>query len=392
MLLRCPACEATHPHDPMLYVCPRCGAPLEVGYSAEEMARATAFEGRGVWRYRPLLPVDRAVTLGEGDTGLHACERLGRELGIPRFYVKNEGENPTGSFKDRGMTVGIALATAVGARAVACASTGNTSASMSAYAARAGLKAVVLVPADKVAAGKLSQALVHGAVIAEVEGSFDDAMRLVMELSVCERSVYLLNSLNPYRLEGQKTLAFELCEALGEPPEAVVLPVGNAGNISALWKGFREFHSLGHIGRLPRMMGVQAEGAAPIVRALREHSDLTPVPRPETVATAIRIGAPVNWRKAIAAIRDSAGEAGTVTDREILDAQALLARLEGLFVEPASAAPIAYLRRRRLEAEGPVVCVATGHGLKDPDAVLGVPVLRERIRPDLAAVRRLLGA
>ena len=290
------------------------------------------------------------------------------------------------------MTVGIALATAVGARAVACASTGNTSASMSAYAARAGLKAVVLVPADKVAAGKLSQALVHGAVIAEVEGSFDDAMRLVMELSVCERSVYLLNSLNPYRLEGQKTLAFELCEALGEPPEAVVLPVGNAGNISALWKGFREFHSLGHIGRLPRMMGVQAEGAAPIVRALREHSDLTPVPRPETVATAIRIGAPVNWRKAIAAIRDSAGEAGTVTDREILDAQALLARLEGLFVEPASAAPIAYLRRRRLEAEGPVVCVATGHGLKDPDAVLGVPVLRERIRPDLAAVRRLLGA
>ncbi len=390
MLLRCPACEATHPHDPMLYACPRCGAPLEVGYSEEEMRRATAFEGRGVWRYRPLLPVDRAVTLGEGDTGLHVCERLGRERGLPRLYVKNEGENPTGSFKDRGMTVGIALAAAVGARAVACASTGNTSASMSAYAARAGLKALVLVPADKVAAGKLSQALVHGAVIAEIEGSFDDAMRLVTELAVCERSVYLLNSLNPYRLEGQKTLAFELCETLGEPPEAVVLPVGNAGNISALWKGFREFHSLGRIGRLPRMIGVQAEGAAPIVRALRGHGDLEPVPRPETVATAIRIGAPVNWRKAIAAIRDSEGEAGTVTDREILDAQTLLARLEGLFVEPASAAPIAYLRRRRLEVPGPVVCVATGNGLKDPDAVLGVPVLRERIHPDLAAVRRLI--
>src|SRR5256885_7678385 len=176
------------------------------------MRRAPAFEGRGVWRSRPPLPVDRAVTLGEGDTGLHVCERLGRDLGVPRLYVKNEGENPTGSFKDRGMTVGIAMAKAAGAKAVGCASTGNTSASMAAYAARAGLAALVLLPAGKVALGKLSQAIAHGAKIAQVEGNFDDAMRLVVELSVKERSVYLLNSLNPYRLEGQKTLAFEICE------------------------------------------------------------------------------------------------------------------------------------------------------------------------------------
>jgi threonine synthase len=330
------------------------------------------------------------VTLGEGDTGLHACERLGRELGIPRLFVKNEGENPTGSFKDRGMTVGIALAAAAGARAVACASTGNTSASMSAYAARAGLAAVVLIPAGKIASGKLAQTVAHGAVIAEVEGNFDEAMRLVVELSTRERSIYLLNSLNPYRLEGQKTLAFEACESLGEAPDAVVLPIGNAGNIGAIWKGFKEFLELRRITRLPRMIGVQAKGASPIVRMLRGEARECRIENPETVATAIRIGAPVNWKKAFLAIRESNGDAGTVTDQEILAAQRDLARREGLFVEPASAAPIAYLRKYGCGDATTVVCVATGHGLKDPDSVSRAPVRMERIAPSLDAIRRLI--
>ena len=343
-----------------------------------------------MWRYRPLLPVGPKVTLGEGDTGLHACERLGRELGVSRLFVKNEGENPTGSFKDRGMTVGIALAAEAGVSAVACASTGNTSASMAAYAARAGLRAIVLIPAGKVASGKLAQTLAHGAEIAQVDGSFDDAMRLVVELSEREKGVYLLNSLNPYRLEGQKTLAFEVCEALGDAPDVLALPVGNAGNISAIWKGFKEFHALGRISKLPRIIGVQAANAAPIVRALRDGADLVPVERPETIATAIRIGAPVNWKKAVAAIRESHGEAGAVTDEEILEAQHRLAAREGLFVEPASAAPLAYLNRHRLETPGTVVCVATGHGLKDPEAASRMPMRMARVEPRLDAIRELL--
>ena len=390
MLLHCPACDHREPHDPMAFACARCGSPLEVGYDPAELERASHFEGHGVWRYRPLLPVDRGVTLGEGDTGLHACERLGPELRVPRLWVKNEGENPTGSFKDRGMTVGISLAITVGARVVACASTGNTAASMSAYAARAGLKAVVLIPAGQVARGKLSQSIAHGAVIAEVNGNFDDAMRLVVELSSSEKSVYLLNSLNPYRLEGQKTLAFEVCEALGEAPEALVLPMGNAGNISALWKGLKEFHALRKIAKLPRLIGVQAERAAPIVAALGSGAEMQRVEHPETIATAIRIGAPVNWKKVVAAIRESQGEAGTVTDEEILAAQHLLAAREGLFVEPASAAPIAYLRKRRLAGAASVVCVATGHGLKDPEAASRMPARIDRVEPRLDAIHRLI--
>lgn len=390
MILHCVACDARYRQDPLLHACRGCASPLEVLLEDGDFRRARRFEGRGVWRYEALLPVRRSVTLGEGDTGLHLCGTLGRRLGIPRLYVKNEGENPTGSFKDRGMTVGIAMALSAGARAVACASTGNTSASMAAYAARAGLTALVLLPAGKVAGGKLAQAVLHGARIAQIEGNFDDAMRLVVELSSRERRVYLLNSLNPYRLEGQKTLAFEVCEALGDAPDALVLPIGNAGNISAIWKGFREWRRLGRIPRLPRMVGVQAEKAAPIVRTLREKTDGCRVDNPETLATAIRIGAPVNWRKAVAAVVDSGGEAGTVTDREILEAQQELARTEGLFVEPASAAPIAYLRKRRLRGIRTVVCVATGHGLKDPGAAEHAPVKMRRVKPTLAAIRRLL--
>jgi threonine synthase len=290
------------------------------------------------------------------------------------------------------MTVGIAMARAAGARAVGCASTGNTSASMAAYAARAGLTALVLLPAGKVALGKLSQAIAHGAKIAQVEGNFDDAMKLVVELSVKEKSVYLLNSLNPYRLEGQKTLAFEVCEALGDAPDALVLPMGNAGNISAIWKGFLEWKRLGKISRLPRMIGVQAEKAAPIARAWKARSEYQTVPNPETLATAIRIGAPVSWRKAMAALKDSGGDAGIVTDDEILEAQQYLARTEGLFVEPASAVPIAYLLKKRLPLDGlkTVVCVTTGHGLKDPDAMSKAPVKMHQVRPTLDAIRKVL--
>jgi threonine synthase len=394
MILRCVACDARHEPDALLYQCPKegCGSPLEVLYGDEVFATATSFEGEGVWRYQPLLPVKKAVTLGEGGTGLHRCERLGKLLGIPELFIKNEGENPTGSFKDRGMTVGIAMALGAGAKAVACASTGNTSASMAAYAARAGLAALVLLPEGKVALGKLSQAIAHGAKIAQIEGNFDDAMRLVVELSARQRSVYLLNSINAYRLEGQKTLAFEVCEALGDAPDAVVLPVGNAGNISAIWNGFNEWKRLGRIRRLPRMVGAQAERAAPLVQHLKDRSKPCRVERPETIATAIRIGQPVSWRKALAAVLDSGGDAGAVSDEEILEAQRLLARTEGLFVEPASAAPVALLQKFALKDVRRVVCVTTGHGLKDPDALSKAPVVMARVKPELDALRRLLEA
>jgi threonine synthase len=392
MFLRCFTCDAKFGNEPTLYSCRECHNPLEVVYDDVEFAKAAAFEGKGVWRYQSLLPIGKYVTLGEGDTGLHRCDRAAADFGIPHLFVKNEGENPTGSFKDRGMTVGIAMAKAAGARAVGCASTGNTSASMAAYAARAGLTALVLLPAGNVALGKLSQAIAHGAKIAQVEGNFDDAMRLVVELSEKERSVYLLNSLNPYRLEGQKTLAFEVCESLGDAPDAVVLPMGNAGNISAIWKGFLEFKRLGRISRLPKMIGVQAEKAAPIARAWMTKTEYQTVANPETLATAIRIGAPVSWRKAMAALKDSGGDAGIVTDDEILEAQRYLARTEGLFVEPASAVPIAYLLKKRLKLDGlkSVVCVTTGHGLKDPDALSKAPVKMQQVAPTLDAIRKVL--
>jgi threonine synthase len=291
------------------------------------------------------------------------------------------------------MTAGIAAAKAAGARAVGCASTGNTSASMAAYAARAGLAALVLLPAGKVALGKLSQAIAHGAVIAQLEGDFDDAMRLVVELSAKERGVYLLNSLNPYRLEGQKTLAFEVAESLGDAPDALVLPMGNAGNISAIWKGFLEAKRLGLVTKLPRMIGVQAEKASPLARAWREKRPYAAQSDPETLATAIRIGSPVSWRKAMAALKDSNGDAGTVTDEEILAAQQWLARTEGLFVEPASAVPLAWLRKNRLSGDcRRVVCVTTGHGLKDPDALAKAPVIMHQVKPTLDALRKVLDA
>ncbi len=312
--------------------------------------------------------------MSEGGTGLHYCQRLGKKLRLKRLYVKNEGENPTGSFKDRGMTVGISKAIELGRKKVVCASTGNTAASLAAYSAKAGLESIVVIPAGKIAGGKLLQVIMHGARIFQVKGGFDQAMEAVEELTEKRRNFYLMNSLNPFRLEGQKTLAFELCDQLGRAPDALVLPVGNGGNISAIWKGFNEYDQLGIVRNRPRMLGVQAVNAAPIARAVkRKQKTINPIEKPRTIATAIRIGSPVNSTKVLKAIQESHGTADTVTDMEILEAQKTLASLEGLFVEPASAASIAGLKKlresRNLDASDLIVCVATGHGLKDPSII-----------------------
>ncbi len=391
MKQRCISCGAAYPLSQILYTCPACDDILEIAIDVTGR-EAPTFECEGVWRYAPLLPVplDKSVSMGEGGTGLHALRRLQQEFGIPRLFLKNEGENPTGSFKDRGMTVGVSQAVTLGARAVACASTGNTSASLAAYAARAGMRAIVLIPGGKIAMGKLAQAIVHGAEIVQVDGNFDEAMRTVRELSLSEGEIYLLNSINPFRLEGQKTLAFEVCEALGNAPDVLILPMGNAGNISAIWKGFREFHALGLIDRLPKIIGVQAAGAAPLARYLSGDLHECRISDPETLATAIRIGAPVSWLKALRALEESGGHAAIVSDDEILAAQRKLASGEGIFVEPASVVPIAYLMRERVQAET-VVCVATGHGLKDPDAILRMAPEMKQAAPSLASLRSALG-
>jgi len=304
------------------------------------------------------------------------------------LYLKVEGANPTGSFKDRGMTVAVSLALEAGARAVVCASTGNTSASAAAYAARAGLQAVVLIPRGAVARGKLAQAVHLGARVLEVEGNFDAALRLVRALAESERlPIRLVNSVNPHRLQGQKTAAFEVCDQLGGPPDMLALPVGNAGNITAYWMGFQEYASHGLIERLPKLLGFQAEGAAPLVRGV-------PVAAPETVATAIRIGHPASWEGAIKARDQSGGVIEAVSDGEILQAYRAIAAQEGVFCEPASAisvAGVAKLARQGYFRGGEtVVCVLTGHGLKDPDqAVAGVP--EPQVVPDeLSAVMEAL--
>jgi len=378
--LECIVCGEKYGAEELVYVCHRCGELLDVKYNYNEIrGRLSKVDLRSrslsVWRYRELLPIlddSKIVSLKEGGTKLHHCQRLGEKLGLKRLYVKTEGDNPTGSFKDRGMTVGITKALEYGMKAVMCASTGNTSASLAAYAAKAGILCLVIIPSGKIAFGKLAQAVAYGAKIIQIKGNFDDALRIVMEISARGR-IYLLNSVNPYRVEGQKTLAYEVADQLGgQPPSKLIVPVGNAGNISAIWKGFKEYRELGFINALPQMFGVQASGAAPIVEAVREGLEaIRPVEKPETVATAIRIGAPVNWRKALRAIRESEGTALSVTDGEILEGQRMLAKLEGLFAEPASAASIAglkkFVEKGLISRNETVVCVATGHGLKDPD-------------------------
>ena len=323
-----------------------------------------------IHRYREYLPVTDAtpvVTLNEGNTPLIRADRLRRHLGLAcEVYLKYEGLNPTGSFKDRGMTVAISKALERGAKAVICASTGNTSASAAAYAARAGIRAFVLIPEGKIALGKLAQAMFHGAQVLQIRGNFDDALRLVREVSE-KHPVVLVNSVNPDRIEGQKTGAFEICEQLGEAPTHQFMPVGNAGNITAYWRGYREHHQRGMISRRPRMIGWQAEGAAPIVLG---HV----VEKPETIASAIRIGNPASWQGASDALRESGGAIDVVSDEEILGAYGLLAQLEGVFCEPASAASAAGLvkwaKTRGFTPSDRVVLILTGHGLKDPDTAV----------------------
>lgn len=315
--------------------------------------------------YRGYLPVDSGtpvVTLLEGNTPLIHSRYLSRELGM-EIYLKNEGVNPTGSFKDRGMTVAISKAVEEGAESVICASTGNTSASAAAYASIAGLKCIVVIPEGAIALGKLSQALMHGAEVVAVQGNFDDALSVVREITD-SHPIVLVNSLNPNRIEGQKTGAFEICDVLTRAPDIHVIPVGNAGNITAYWKGYREYHRANRIDSLPRMLGFQASGSAPIVLGRT-------VEKPETIATAIRIGNPASWETAVAAAQESGGFIDMVTDEEILDAYHLLASEEGLFVEPASAASVAGIRKSRRSGEVgeglTAVCILTGHGLKDPE-------------------------
>jgi threonine synthase len=341
-------------------------------------------------RYRDLLPVTDAtplVTLGEGGTPLIRSRVLEGELGLEALYFKAEFTNPTGSFKDRGMVVAVAKAAEAGAEAVICASTGNTSASAAAYAARHGLKAVVVVPAGNIAMGKLAQAVAHGATIVAIDGSFDDALQVVRELAD-RHPVALVNSVNPHRIEGQKTAAFEVADELGGAPDVLSIPVGNAGNITAYWRGFTEYYQMERITSRPRMWGFQAAGAAPLVTGER-------VAQPETIATAIRIGNPASWDGAIEARDDSGGSITAVTDDEILSAYRRLARDEGIFCEPASAASVAGLFRRQADGEDlsglTVVSVITGAGLKDPDTALQIDADRLETRAETSAVERVLG-
>ena len=348
---------------------------------------------RLVERYREFLPVTSAtpvVSLGEGATPLVHATRLGAAIGLPNLHLKIEGQNPTGSFKDRGMVLAVAKALEAGAESVICASTGNTSASAAAYAAAAGLECIVVLPAGKIAIGKLLQALVFGARVISVSGNFDEALNVVRALSEQDdHPITLVNSVNPFRLEGQKTAAFEVCDDMGRAPDILAIPVGNAGNISAYWRGFREYRDAGRVTGVPHMWGFQAAGAAPLVVG-------HPVEHPETIATAIRIGNPASWDLAIGARDESAGRIAAVSDEQILAAYRELSRLEGLFCEPSSAASVAGViaaaDRGEIDPDALVVCVLTGNGLKDPTtAEAGLTVNLTEAEPTVASVAHALG-
>lgn len=336
-------------------------------------------------RYREFLPVtDKTplVSLHEGNTPLIHAPNLSKQLGV-ELYVKYEGLNPTGSFKDRGMVMAVAKAVEEGSTTIMCASTGNTSAAAAAYAARCGLRCIVLIPSGNIALGKLAQAIAYGAEVIAIDGNFDEALNIVREITANE-PITLVNSVNPYRIEGQKSAAFEVCDALGDAPDILAIPVGNAGNITAYWKGFKEYKAAGKSRSLPRMFGFQAAGAAPLVHG-------QPVPNPETIATAIRIGNPASKDGALNAISESNGLVDSVTDEEILHAYQLLAKSEGVFCEPASAASLAGILKLKAAGKLPegakVACVLTGNGLKDPNIALGlvgeeprsVPATREAV-------------
>jgi threonine synthase len=338
-----------------------------------------------VEEYRDHLPVTAdtpVVTLLEGNTPLIPAPRLSERVGA-QVFLKYEGLNPTGSFKDRGMTMAISKAVEEGAKAVVCASTGNTSASAAAYAARAGLTCVVLIPEGHIALGKLAQALIHGARVLQIRGNFDEALQIVRDLGE-HAPVTVVNSVNPYRIEGQKTGAFEVVDVLGDAPDVHCIPVGNAGNITAYWKGYREYQDAGRATKLPQMLGFQAAGAAPIV-------DGHVIEQPETVATAIRIGNPASWYGATAAASESGGSITAVTDEEILEAYRFLAASESVFCEPASAASVAGLLKSDVPEGATVVCVLTGHGLKDPDIAIGQIAVPTAVDADYTAIRAELG-
>jgi threonine synthase len=371
------------------------GIPVSISLSSTTRLSSTSTAPHG-WRglireYSDYLPVTEntpVVTLLEGNTPLipapAIASRIGKEVQV---WVKYDGLNPTGSFKDRGMTMAVSKAKEAGAEVVICASTGNTSAAAAAYAKRAGMRAYVLIPDGYVALGKLAQALLYGAEVLAIKGNFDRALEIVREVSD-HYPITLVNSVNPYRLDGQKTAAFEIVDVLGDAPDWLCIPVGNAGNISAYWMGFNQYHQAGKISQLPRMMGFQADGAAPLVYG-------SPVANPETIATAIRIGNPASWEKAIAARDDSQGQISAVTDAEILAAYQLLAAEEGVFCEPASAASVAGLLKVKdqVPAGAKIVCVLTGNGLKDPDTAIknADNAFKTGIEPDLKSVATVMG-
>jgi threonine synthase len=397
-----PGCRGVFSLNERIYVCPRCGGPLEIeclpacNANASELkkrweGRAASQEPRdrsGVWRYRELLPFDDAVscvTLFEGNTPLYDAPRSAHYAGLNHLRLKHQGCNPTGSFKDTGMTIAVTQAKALGARTVVCASTGNTAASLAAYAARAGLQAAILLPRGQITASKLAQSMDYGAAVFELEGNFDDCMRLIQELGD-DPSIYVANSINPFRIEGQKTVAFELMAQCGwRVPDQVVVPGGNMGNSSALGKGFEEMLALGLVDRLPKLNIVQAEGTAPLATLfagldLASSPDASRLPEkalvnvdhPRTLATAIKIGAPVSWRKSLRAVLRSGGQIISVSEQEIADAKAMIGR-DGVGCEPASATTVAGLRRlvasRHIRRDESIVAVLTGHVLKDPDYV-----------------------
>ncbi|MEM3420759.1 MAG: threonine synthase [Candidatus Hadarchaeum sp.] len=386
MWLECIECRHKFDIGSRFYTCQRCGGLLEVELDLTLIKKKLKknnldLKPPSVWKYRDFFPVideSKIVSLNEGGTPLIRCDRLSKEIGVDELYVKFEGANPTGSFKDRGMTVGVTKALEFGVKTVACASTGNTSASLAAYAAKAGLRCVVILPKGKVALGKLAQALIYGAKVVAIKGNFDEALAMVRRLCEQDESVYLLNSLNPFRLQGQKSISYEIADQLGwKIPDKVLVPMGNCANIWAIYKGFFEFDAVGITRGIPKMIGIQANGAKPIVEAIKRGQEtFEPVERPETIATAIRIGNPVNGPKAIRAIRNSGGTAESVSDGEIIRAQKALAKLEGIGVEPASASTIAGLkklvRQKEIKKDDVVVCVATGHLLKDPEEAIKV--------------------
>jgi threonine synthase len=395
-MIKCISCGEEYNIEEIIYTCKKCGSTLEVVCRPDVSRDIFECRKSTMWKYKEFMPVDenKIVSLEEGGTPFCKCQKLGNELGI-ELYVKVEGSNPTGSFKDRGMSVGITKAVELGVETVGCASTGNTSASLAAYAARAGKRCIVLLPSGKVALGKLAQAMFHGAEVVSIKGNFDEALETVTTLAL-EGQLYLLNSVNPYRLEGQKSIGFEVVDDLGwKSPDRIILPVGNAGNISAIWKGVSEFHEAGFIDDLPMMTGIQAEGAAPIANAVRKgKNSIEAVENPETVATAIRIGAPVSAQKALRAIYDSNGVAETVTDDQILSAQKLLARTEGIGVEPASAASIAGLLKLvemgEVDKGEQVVCIVTGHLLKDPNTAINACVEPVEIDANPEALSKII--